>query len=122
MQLSCVDKLARQLSKLSCQQYLSSGAEPLMPQLRWSDDISSLSDIPAKYKVGIMFTIVVLNLHNDGIELSTKVLGSGKHVSQMCQVYQMMLCYWVWLKEDKYWKQGDKEAKNIARCNPDYVV
>jgi hypothetical protein len=33
----------------------------------------------------------------------------------MCQVYQMMLCYWVWLKKDKYWKRGEKKAKHIAR-------
>jgi hypothetical protein len=30
-QLSRLNKLARKLSKLSCQQYLSSGAEPVMP-------------------------------------------------------------------------------------------
>ena len=114
-QLGQLDKLAKNLSALSRQKYLSSGAEPLMPRLRWSDGISSLSDMPAKYKVGIMFTIVVLTLQDDGLQLFTKVFKSAKRVSQMRQVFQMMLCYWVWLKKDKYWKRGDKVAKHIAR-------
>ena len=63
-----------------------------------------------------MFTIVVLTLQDDGIKFFNKVLGSGKRAAQMRQVYQMMLCYWFWLKKDKYWKQGDKEAKNIAHA------
>jgi hypothetical protein len=33
----------------------------------------------------------------------------------MRQVFQMMLCYWVWLKKDKYWQRGNKEAKQVAR-------
>jgi hypothetical protein len=114
-QLGRLDQLAKNLSALARQKYLSSGAEPLMPRLRWSDGISSLSDMPAKYKVGILFTIVVLTLQDDGLEFFTKVLKTPKRVSQMRQVFQMILSYWMWLKKDKYWKRGDKVAKNIAR-------
>jgi hypothetical protein len=103
-QCASLDGLAKSLSALSRQKYLSSGAEPLMPRLRWSDGVTSLSDMPAKYKVGIMCTIVVLSLQDDGFELLEEVLGSTKRVAQMRQVFQMMLCYWVWLKKDKYWK------------------
>ena len=87
-----------------------------MPRMRWADGISSLSDLEAKYRVGIMLTIVVLTLQHDGLALFTAVFnGSTARVSQMHQVFQMMLCYWMWLKKDMYWKRGDKVAKEAAR-------
>jgi hypothetical protein len=114
-QLRRLDQLAKRLHNLPRQKYLTSGSEPLMPRLRWSDGISSLTDLEAKYKVGIMFTIVAITLQDDGAELFAEVLGSSARVAQMRQVFQMMLCYWVWLKKDKYWQRGDKEAKQVAR-------
>jgi hypothetical protein len=72
-----------------------------MPRLRCSDGISSLTELEAKYKVGIMLTIVAITLQDDGAELFVEVLGSSARVAQMHQVFQMMLCYWVWLKKDK---------------------
>ena len=44
-QLGQLDQLAKNLSALDRQKDLCSGAEPLMPRLRWSDGISSLSDM-----------------------------------------------------------------------------
>ena len=115
-QLHKMDQLAKQLGLLDRQRYLTAGSEPLMPRLRWSDGISSLSDLEAKYRVGIMLTIVVLTLQDDGLALFTEVFkGKTARVSQMRQVFQMMLCYWMWLKKDKYWKRGDKVAKEAAR-------
>jgi hypothetical protein len=52
--------------------------------------------------------IVVLTLQDDddgGYSFFTEVLGLSAWVAQMCQVLQMMVCFWVWLKnKDKYWK------------------
>jgi hypothetical protein len=115
-QLDTMDQLAKKLGVLDRQRYLTAGSEPLMPRLRWSDGISSLSDLEAKYRVGIMLTIVVLTMQDDGFALFTAVFdGSTARVAQMRQVFQMMLCYWMWLKKDKYWKRGDKVAKQAAR-------
>ena len=47
-QLVRLDALAKLLASLPRQKFLSSGAEPLMPHLRWSDGITSLTDMPAK--------------------------------------------------------------------------
>jgi hypothetical protein len=47
--------------------------------------------------------------------LFKSILGSTAHVGQICQVFQMMLSYWVWLKKDKYWRRGDVEAREAAR-------
>jgi hypothetical protein len=82
-QLGQLDQLAKNLGALTRQKYLSSGAKLLMPRLRWSDGISSLSDMPAKHKVGIMFTIVVITLQDDGLQFFTRVFKSAKHVAQM---------------------------------------
>jgi hypothetical protein len=122
-QLVRLDGLAKSLASLPRQKFLSSGAESLMPRLRWSDGITSLTDMPAKYKVGIMMTLVVITLTDDGVKFFTEVLGSKKRVAQMRQVFQMILSYWMWLKKATYWKRGDREAKLVARTgHMDYVV
>jgi hypothetical protein len=61
-----LDTLAKKLATLDPQRYLTTGSEPLMLWLQWSDKIASLSDLEAKYRAGIMLTIVVLTLQDNG--------------------------------------------------------
>jgi hypothetical protein len=68
-----------------------------------------------KTEGGIMFTIVVVSLCEEGIKVFTKVLGSPHRLNEMRQVFQMLLSYWVWLKRDSYWKCGNKDAREAAR-------
>ncbi len=110
-----LDFLVRRLANLPRQRYASSGAEPLMPRLLWKDGITSLSELTAKYKVGIMFTIVIVSLQDEGKSLFEEVLGSNARLNDMRQVFQMMLAYWVWLKKDSYWVRGDVIAREGAR-------
>jgi hypothetical protein len=110
-----LDRIVRRLTLLPRQRFASSGAEPSMPRLLWKDGVTSLTDIPATLKVGIMFTIVVVSLQEDGTQFFTSVLGSPQKLNEMRQVFQMLLSYWVWLKRDTYWKRGDKQAKEAAR-------
>ncbi len=86
-----LDSLVRCLTNLPRQRYASSGAEPLMPRLLWKDGITSLSELTAKYKVGIMFTIVTVSLQDEGKVLLEEVLGSNQGLNDMRQVFQMML-------------------------------
>jgi hypothetical protein len=102
-----LDFLVRGLAYLPRQRYVLSGAEPLMPRLLWKDGITSLSEITAKYKVGIMFTIVTVSLQDEGMGLFEDVSGSNERPNDMRQVFQMMLAYWVWLKKETYWVCGD---------------
>ena len=76
-----------------------------MPRLLWKDGITNLTDLTASQKVGIMFTIVVMSLQSDGIEFFDHVLEKPKITDDMRQCFQMMLCYWMWLKKKKYWKK-----------------
>ncbi len=110
-----LDIIVRRLTLLPRQRYASSGTEPCMPRLLWKDGITTLANLPAKYKVGILFTIVVVSLQEEGKKLFVEVLGSDKRLNEMRQVFQMLLSYWVWLKRDTYWKRGDKIAKERAR-------
>ena len=110
-----LDDLVRRLTVLPRQRYASSGAEPLMPRLLWKDGVTSLTELSAKYKIGIMFTIVIVSLQDAGKVLLEEVLGSNKRLNDMRQVFQMMLAYWVWLKKETYWVRGDHVAREGAR-------
>jgi hypothetical protein len=43
--------IGKKLGVLDRQRYLTARSAPLMPRLRWSDGISSVSDLEAKYIV-----------------------------------------------------------------------
>jgi hypothetical protein len=61
-----LDDLVWSLTNLSRQCFALSGVEPLMPCLLWKDGISTrLSKLTAQYKVGIMFTIVIMSLQDE---------------------------------------------------------
>jgi hypothetical protein len=110
-----LDSHVRHLTLLPHQHFASSGTEPCMPHLLWKDGVALLTDLPIKLKVGIMFTIIVLSLQEDGSKFFTSVLGTSQRVNEMHRVFQMLLSYWVWLKRDSYWKRRDKNAKEAAR-------
>ena len=114
-QKTSLDRIVRHLTHLPRQRFASSGAEPRMPRLLWKDGVTSLTDIAATLKVGIMFTIVAVSLQEEGAQFLTLTLGSPQRLNEMRQVFQMLLSYWVWLKRDSYWKRGDKKAKEAAR-------
>ena len=63
-----LDRLAKRLTKLPRQKYASNGADKDMPRLLWSDGVTGLTNITANYKVGIMFTIVVISLQFEGFQ------------------------------------------------------
>jgi hypothetical protein len=110
-----LDSLVRRLTLLPRQRFASSGTALGMPRLLWKDGVTSLTDLSAKMKVGIMFTIIVVSLQEEGSKFFSLVLGSSQRVNEMRQVFQMLLSYWVWLKRDSYWKRGNKDAKEAAR-------
>ena len=114
-QKGVLDGLVRRLTLLPRQRFASSGAEPRMPRLLWKDGVTSLTDLSAKLKVGIMFTIVVVSLQDAGAQFFASVLGSHQRLNEMRQVFQMLLSYWAWLKQDTYWKRGDTTAKEAAK-------
>jgi hypothetical protein len=110
-----LDSLVRRLTLLPRQCFANSGTEPGMPPLLWKDGVTSLTDLSAKLKVGIVFKLAVVSLQEEGSKFFTLVLGSSQRVNEMRQVFQMLLSYRVWLKPDSYWKRGSKDSKESAQ-------
>jgi hypothetical protein len=62
-----LDSLVRRLTLLlPRQRSANSGTEPGMPRLLWKDGVTSLTDLSAKLKVGIMFTLAAVSLQEEG--------------------------------------------------------
>jgi hypothetical protein len=103
-----LDSLLWRLGNLPQQYYTSLDVKPFMLCLLRKDGITSLSELTAKYKVGIMFTIVTVSLQVNRKILLEEVLGSNARFNDVCQVFQMMLlAYWVWLRKETHWVCGD---------------
>jgi hypothetical protein len=77
-----LDSLVRHLMFFPRQRFASSCSDPCTLRLLWKG-ITSMTDISAKLKVGIMFTIVVLSLREAGIKYFTQVLGSPQGANEM---------------------------------------
>ena len=110
-----LDEITKQLIKYPRQQLMSFGADKEMPRLLWQEGISCLNETTAATKVGIMLTIVVISLQSEGKEFFIEVLGDVKIVNDMRECFQMILCYWIWLKKDTYWCRNDRESLLAAK-------
>ena len=64
--LSQLDKIVKKLSFLPRQNKISYGSDKDMPRLLWNEGITNLTDLTAFQKVGIMFTIVLISLQEEG--------------------------------------------------------
>ena len=65
-ELANLDRLAQSLTRLPRQRFASSGSDKSVPRMLWKDGITTLTDLTASCKVGIMFTVVVISLRDDG--------------------------------------------------------
>jgi hypothetical protein len=109
-----LDLLAQEFCKWDRQHFLTAGTATEMPRLLFKDGVTTITKVTASTNVGIMFTVVILSLTDKGAAFFDKILGSDK-ANKMRYVFQQMLCYWVWLKKEFYWKIGDTVAKEAAR-------
>ena len=96
-----MDGLAKTMLDWEHQFYLSSGSNKIMPHMLYKDGITNLAEITAATHVGMMFTIVVLLLTEDGIEFFQRVRGEEQAKSMWC-IFQLLLSYWSWLKRDTH--------------------
>ena len=79
----------------------------------WRDSVTTLSYLTGDLKVGKMFAISYIASTRDGEEYFTNVLEGGTNTwRKMLYVFQQILCYWAWLKQDHYWRADD-----MVSCN-----
>ena len=113
LQRSNLDDIVRSLSNMERQRYFSASSDKTMPRLIWKDGISSLTELTAFQKMSILFTVIVMSFTEDGHKCFQDSLGADA-VQAMVDVFQMLLCYWMWLKKKTFWKCGDTEEREQA--------
>jgi hypothetical protein len=84
------------------------------PRLRWRDGVTSLTNLTADQKTGKFFAIAMLSNTATGQAYFSEVLGSDDKWRDMNEVFQMLLCYWAWLKRPVFWRVGDHEIETQA--------
>ena len=113
-----LDELVKTLVDLPRQYYLSSGACKEMPRLLWKDGITTLSELTASAKTGIMFTIIVLGMTKPGKDFFESAFGNTTIYCNMMECFQMILCYWMWLKKPSFWSRTVTHRKDNAKQAP----
>jgi hypothetical protein len=87
----------------------------VFPRCTWPDGVTSLAKLTGDQQVGKIFAILLVALTKDGQTFFEKYLPGGNiHGNAWYIVFDQMLCYWAWLKQDQYWMANDKEACNAA--------
>jgi hypothetical protein len=81
------------------------------PRCIWPDGCTSLKQLSGTDKVGKMFAITLVALSREGLDFFSKVLPGGDATwTKLVYCFQQILCYWAWLKQDKYWLATDAAA------------
>jgi hypothetical protein len=57
------------------QHYMTSGSNKEMPRILFKDGVTSLAKLPSSHVIGILLTIVLVSLADDGISLFKEVFG-----------------------------------------------
>jgi hypothetical protein len=77
--------------------------------------VTTLAKLTGDHRVGKMFAVLLVALTEEGQKFFTKYLPGGNVTwERMVYVFQQMLCYWAWLKQDQYWMAGDIDACKAA--------
>jgi hypothetical protein len=85
------------------------------PRLLFKDGVTTITDISAGTKMGILFTFVVAAQTIDGYKLLIRKNKTFTIYADMIQVFEMLLCYWAWLKKEEFWHSKDIEALQSAK-------
>ena len=104
-----LDDIVSSWCELPSQKY-AKGSMDSYPRLLFRDGITTLTNITANTVVGIMFATVLASLTKEGIELMSTI--PDLRYQDMLYTFESMLCFWAWLKKDKYW-DIDKSAENV---------
>ena len=114
------DQLASGLCKLDKQYNFTQGSNKSMPRTLFNEGVTSLAKMAHSYYVGVMLTVLIVSLTDDGRALLLEAFDKnghenpGKRLNDMRYVFSMLLCYWSWLKKTTFWKPNDREARRVA--------
>src|SRR6476620_11735403 len=88
-----LDKLVQQWHTYPKQCHMKSYMAAF-PRRLFKDGVTTITDISAGTKMGILFTFVVAAQTNDGYKLLMRKNKTASIYADMIQVFKMLLCYW----------------------------
>jgi hypothetical protein len=101
---SLLDLQIKLLCAMDKQHYMTSGSNKAMPRILFKDGVISLAKLPSAHVIGILLTIVIISLTDEGKALLQRVFGPGKapankargikRLNDMWYVFSMLLAYW----------------------------
>ena len=114
------DHLASRLCKLDKQYNFTQGSNKNMPRTLFNEGVTSLTKMSHSYYVGVMLTVLIVSMTDDGAALLKEAFTVNGHkdpikrLNDLRYVFSMLLCYWSWLKKKTFWKLNDKQGKHSA--------
>lgn len=111
-----LDKLVKELSQTPRQRLMTSDSNSSFPRLLWKGGITGLTDITADYKVGMLLTVIVVSLTDEGRTLFRDALGGVTKANGMRLAFQRLLAYRSWLRKKQFWKTDDSEGPRKAKA------
>jgi uncharacterized protein (DUF927 family) len=71
----------------------------------WPEGVTTLSLLTSDLKVGKMMAIIAVALTLEGEQFFSQYLEGGKSTwKKMVYVFQQLICYWTWLKQERFWR------------------
>ena len=111
-----MDKLVKQFLQMPRQRLMSSDSNSAFPRLLWKNGITRLTDVTADYKVGMLLTIIVVSLTDEGKKLFREALGGVIAANGMQKAFQHLLAYRSWLRKKEFWTIDDSEGPTKAKA------
>jgi hypothetical protein len=85
------------------------------PRLLWADGVTTISNLTGDLKVGKFMGVIAVSLTLEGQQFFESVLPDGiEGWRKMTYVFQQIICYWAWLKQEKFWMVNDTTARDNA--------
>jgi Plavaka transposase len=102
------------LVKRFVQQPRQHGYKPF-PRIMWPDGVTTISNLTGDLKVGKFMAIITTALTLEGQEFFESILPDGlEGWRKMTYVFQQIMCYWMWLKQEKFWFIHDPDGRDNA--------
>ena len=115
-----LDCLVKKMTTWERQHFLSAGTNKEMPRLLFKDGATKLTQISHTHIVGMMLTILIISLTDEGKTILLHSFKTNGHLhpdrrlKNMQNVFSMLLAYWSWLKKPTYWIRGDIQSEKKA--------
>jgi hypothetical protein len=85
------------------------------PRIIWPDGVTTISNLTGDLKVGKFMAIITTALTLEGQQFFESVLPDGlEGWRKMTYVFQQIMCYWTWLKQEKFWLINDPDGCDNA--------